>query len=193
MPTIESLLYSPINMDEFREFCIEGKPTGSTVPPKFEKDEDLRDMVGVFSWLNGSRVDAAHFFHTAQQDPLQLFIALVQPRNPEVERPWFRRLDFKRPRILFQPDIPGIDRQLRIDGLFGKQETFLSMGDLLAGLEPDLDLDEQFARQQGRVLAVLEQLEGDEARIEKFLAALRSDKGSESGEVFDKLKFSLRD
>lgn len=190
MPKIESLLYSPINMDDFRKFCIEGKPK-QTTPTTYEKDEDKRDIVGVFSWLNGWRVNAAHFFHTSQEDPLQLFIVLVHPRD-EVERPWFRRLPFDRPRILFQPDIPGIDRQLRIDGLFGRQDTFLPMSNLFAGLEHDADLDAQFAAQQKRVLALLEQLEGDPAETENFLAALRSDEGTEPGEVFARFRFSLR-
>src|ERR1044071_5213549 len=105
MPKTESLLYSPLNMDEFRTFCIEGKPLPTT-PPSFEKDEDGRDIVGVFSWLNGWRVKAARFFHTSQKDPLQLFIVLVQPDDSEEEtRPWFIRLDFAPPRILFQPEV----------------------------------------------------------------------------------------
>jgi hypothetical protein len=192
VPKIESLFYSALNMDEFRKFCIEGKPLPTT-PPSFEKDEDGRDIVGVFSWLNGWRVKEAHFFHTSQKDPLQLFIVLVEPDDSEEEtRPWFSRLAFAPPRILFQPEIPGIDKQLRLEGLFGTQDTFLSMSNLFAGLEHDSDLDAQFAAQQEDVRALLEQLKDDPAERENFLAALRGDEGSEPAEVFARLKFSLR-
>jgi len=195
MPRIESLLYSPLNMVEFREFCIEGKPKNTT-PVTYEKDEDQRDMVGVFSWLNGWRVKKAQFFRTSlknpQTDPLQLFIVLVEPEDISVERPWFRRLTFAKPKILFRPDIPGIDRQLRIDGLFGRQETFLTMSELFAGLEHDEDLDAKFAAKQKDVRALLEQLKDDEDATKNFLAALRSDEGTKSAEVFARLKFSLR-
>jgi len=188
MPKIESLLYSPLNMDEFRNFCIEGKPTGATT---FEKDEDKRDMVGVFKWLTGWSVNEAHFFHTSQKDPLQLFIVQVQPEDV-VERPWFRRLPFAKPRILFQPDIPGVDRQLRIDGLFGRQDTFLSMSNLFAGLEHDADLDARFAALQEDARAVIERLNDDPDELEQFFAALRGDEGTEAGKVFARLNFPSR-
>jgi hypothetical protein len=175
MPKIESLFYSALNMDEFRKFCIEGKPLPTT-PPSFEKDEDGRDIVGVFSWLNGWRVKEAHFFHTSQKDPLRLFIVLVEPDDSEEEtRPWFSKLDFAPPRILFQPEIPGIDKQLRLEGLFGTQEAFLEMSDLFAGLEHDADLDAKFAAKQEEVRAVLKQLKADPAGTEKFLATLRGE------------------
>jgi hypothetical protein len=199
MPKIESLLYSPLNMVDFRNFCIEGKPIKpATVPPSYETDEDGRQIVGVISWLNGWGVKKAQFFHTSlthpQENPLQLFIVLVEPDDSEDEtRPWFIRLDFDPPRILFQPEIPGIDKQLRLEGLFGTQNTFLSMSELFAGLEQDTDLDAEFAALQKKVGDVIGQLEGDTDSIQEFLAALRSDDGSNSAEVFAKHKFSLRD
>ena len=192
MPIIESLFYRTLNMEEFIAFCVEGKPLPTT-PPSFEKDEDGRDIVGVFSWLHGWSVQEAHFFHTSQNDPLQLFIALIQHQDGgAVDRPWFRRLVFAPPRILFHPEIPGIDKQLRLDGQFATLDTFVSISDLLAAVQPDPALDAKFAAQKERVLAVLNQLGDDPARIDRFLAALRSDRGSEPGEVFEELKFSLR-
>lgn len=192
MPQIESLLYRTNDMETFIKFCVEGKrlPTKPGDPPKFEQDEQQRDMTGVFKWLTGWSVDEAHFFHTSQNDPLQLFIVQVLPEDV-VERPWFRHLPVVKPRILFQPEIPGIDRQIRLDGLFGKRDTFLSLTELFAGLEKDDDLDEQFAALQTRVRDQLEGLNDDPVAMDEFFAALRGDRGTDAGKVFARHNFPL--
>jgi len=193
MPDIDILVYSPNDMKDFIRFCVEGKPTGETDPqtglPTFEQDEDGNDIRGVFSWLNGHEVDTAQFFHTVQNDDMQLFIAEVQKdENDDGDRPWFRRIKTKPPIIIFEPDIAGIDKLLRIDGKFGTLTKFKPLSELLGTLAEDKPLEAKFAASKQKVLKVLTQLEKDPTRRRAFLAALRSDRGSMPTEVFARIK-----
>lgn len=191
MPGIEILFYSPLDLDKFIEFCIKGKEAS---PGVASVDEDGRDILGVFSWLHGWLAREAHFFHTPSDHPMKLFLALVQKHEDDDEvRPWFRQIDGTAPQIVLEPDIPGIDKVLRVDGELGELDSFLPISNLLAAVESDSALDAEFVAQQARVLDTLKQLEGDPNGRQKFLEALRSERGSKPREVFEKLNFSLRD
>jgi hypothetical protein len=190
MPKIEILAYSPLDLDKFIKFCIKGVEQS---PGVAAVDEDGREILGVFSWLHGWSAREAHFFHTPKNHPMKFFMALVRKRKDDDEvRPWFRRVAATPPKITVEPDIPGIDKVLRIDGELGELEAFLPISELLAAVESDPALDAEFVAQQGRVLETLKRLEEDPDGIKRFLAALRSDKGSRPREVFEELKFSLR-
>src|ERR1043165_1270172 len=193
MPDIDILVYSPNDMKDFISFCVEVKQTGETNPQTvlrpFEQNEDGNDNRGVFSWLNGHEVDAAQFFHTAQNADMHLFIALIQKdENDDQDRPWFRRFKTKPPIITFEPDIAGIDKLLRIDGKFGTLTKFKSLKELLGTLDEDKSLEAEFAASKEKRLKVLKQLGKDPTRRRAFLAALRSDTGSMPREVFSKIK-----
>jgi len=191
MPKIEILEYSPLDLDEFIKFCIKGKETS---PGVAAQDEDGRDIFGVMSWLNGWGVPEAHFFHTPKNHPMTLVMVLVQKRDDEEEeRPWFSTDLSAPPNITLKPDIPGIDKQLRVDGGLGTLPGFVPIGELLSAVESDPDLDAAFVAQRKRVQDVLKRLEGDAAGTKRFLEALRSERGSKPAEVFKELDFSLRD
>lgn len=191
MPKIEILFYSPLDLEKFIEFCIKGKESS---PGVAAVDEDGRDILGVFSWLHGWLVREAHFFHTPKNHPMKFFMALVQKHEDDDEvRPWFRQIDGTPPKIVLEPDIPGIDKVLRVDGELGEIESFTSISELLAAVESDSALDAEFVAQQERVLDTLKQLEGDLDGRRRFLEALRSEKGSKPRAVFEKLNFSLQD
>lgn len=189
MSKVEILFYSPLDLDEFKKFCFKGKEASPGVPAK---DEDGRKMVGVFSWLKGWGVKEAHFFHTPADHPMKFFIALVKKRDGDNEvRPWFRRVATTPPKIALLPDIPGVDKVLRIDGELGMLDGFSPIGELLGAVTSDPDLDAKFAALSQRVQDVLQRLEEDPAGTERFLAALRGDKESDPVGVFKELSFSL--
>lgn len=191
MPNIEILAYSPINLKDFIDFCIKGKPIEGT--KDFQKDEIGRDIRGVMSWLHGREVPKAQFFHTGDDPRMPFFMALVQKRDDEpVERPWFKTIRTSPPRLILNPDIPGVDKVLNVDGQLGKLQDFLPINELLATIQHRPELDDEFARQRERVLEVLRRLEDDPDRRMRFLAALRSDRGTNPTELFEELKFSLR-
>jgi hypothetical protein len=190
MPKIEILFYSPNNLDEFIDFCIRGKEVSKGVAAK---DEDGRDIFGVISWLNGWGVTEAHFFHTPKGHPMTFFMALVHKRDgDDEERPWFITDSSAPPKIILEPDIPGIDKVLRVDGELGILDAPQPLNVLLAAIKPDPDLDKEFAAQRARVLEALKGLEGNEAGRKRFFEALRGERGSKGVEVFKALNFSLR-
>ena len=192
MSKIEILFYSPLDLDEFIDFCINGKPTG---PDTFEEDEDGNEIFGVISWLNGWAVQKAHFFHTPKGHPMTFFMALVHKHEDDNEvRPWFITDLSTPPKIILEPDIPGIDKVLRVDGELGMLDEPKSLDELLAAIQPDPDLDAAFVAKKARVQDVLNRLEEDSAGRNRFLKALRG-KGETmpATEVFKELDFSLRD
>lgn len=191
MPKTEILFYSPLDLDEFIDFCIRGQETEPGVPAK---DEDGDDIVGVFSWLVGWAVQDAHFFHTPRNHPMTFFMALVQKHEDDDEvRPWFITDSSAPPTIKLEPDIPGINRVLRVDGELGMLDEPIPFNELLAAIQPDPDLDAEFAALRGRVQDVLARLEGDSVGIKRFRAALRGEgKIKPATEVFKELNFSLR-
>ena len=192
MPKIEILFYSPLDLDEFIDFCIRGKETS---PGVAAKDEDGNDIFGVISWLNGWGVQEAHFFHTPKNHPMTFFMALVHKHEDEDEvRPWFSTNLSTPPKIILEPDIPGIDKVLRVDGELGMLDEPKSLDELLAAIKSDPDLDAEFAAQRARVQDVLKRLEQDSAGRRRFLAALRGQgEIKRAAEVFKELNFSLRD
>lgn len=191
MPKVEILFYSPLDLDRFIEFCIKGV---ELEPGVAAKDEDGREILGVFSWLHGWQVEEAHFFHTPRNHPMKFFMALVQKHEGDDDvRPWFRRVAATPPKIALEPDIAGIDRVLRVDGELGELDSFVPKCNLLCAIESDPALDAEFAEQRKRVRATLTQLEQKPEEKDRFLQALRSDIGSKPREVFEGLHFSLRD
>ena len=203
MSKVEVLFYSPLDLEEFIEFCILGKEVG---PGVAAKDENGNDILGVISWLVGWGVQEAHFFHTPitekptpenptpKKHPWTFFMALVRKREGDNrERPWFITDLSAAPRIIIQPDIFGINRVLRVDGELGMLPDFLPIGELLAAVKPDPVLDAAFEAKKQRVQPVLKQLEQDEAGTKRFLAALRGERASKPAELFKELNFSLRD
>jgi hypothetical protein len=193
MPKTEILFYSPLNMAEFIDFCIRGK---EAAPGVAAKDEDGNDIFGVISWLNGWGVQGAHFFHTPlNENRMKIFMALVRKHEDDDEvRPWFSRVAAPPPKIALHPDIPGIDKVLRIDGELGMLDEPKSIQELLALITNDPKLDEEFAAQRARVQDALKQLEGNQAGRNRFLAALRgAGEIKPAAEVFKELNFSLRD
>jgi hypothetical protein len=195
MSKVEILFYSPIDLDGFIDFCIRGKEVSKGVAAK---DEDGRDIFGVISWLNGWGVQEAHFFHQPKDTPedrrISFFMALVRKREgDDQERPWFITDLSSPPTIVLEPDIPGIDKHLLVDGELGMLPGFLPIGELLATIAPDPVLDAEFVAQRKKVQGVLKRLEADEAGTRRFLAALRGEKESKPAELFKELNFSLRD
>jgi hypothetical protein len=102
MPNLEILAYSPIHMDEFIDFVVNGKKDANGKPLK---DENDREITGVFAWLHGREVPMARFFSSGPGDPVQLFMSIIQPVEPEVV-PWMDR-------------IPGFRSMVREDGTIG--------------------------------------------------------------------------
>lgn len=191
MSKIEILFYSPNDLDEFIDFCIRGKEVSKGVAAQ---DEDGRDIFGVISWLNGWGVTEAHFFHTPQGHPMTFFMALVRKReNDDVERPWFITDSSAPPKIILEPDIPGIDKVLRVDGELGMLDEPQPLNELLAAIQPDPELDAEFVAQRARVLNALEGL-ADAPQKQRFLAALRGQgETKRAAAVFKEFNFSPRD
>ena len=193
MPEIEILAYSALNLDEFIAFCVEGKPKASG---GFEIDEEGREIRGVNSWLHGREVPAALFFNTPKDHPLQFFMALVEKDPNEVgDRPWFREIGTVPPAIKLEPEIAGIDKMLRMDGRVGTLTALPANGsisDLLAAIQPNETLNAEFAKGAKKVRDVLRQLETDPVMKKRFLAALRSDRGSRPTEVFAEIESKFK-
>ena len=191
MSKIEILFYSPNDLDEFIDFCIRGKEVSKGVAAQ---DEDGRDIFGVISWLNGWGVTEAHFFHTPKGHPMTFFMALVHKRDNEaVERPWFITDSSAPPKIILEPDIPGIDKVLHVDGELGMLDEPQTLNELLAAIQPDPELDAEFVAQRARVLNALEGL-ADAPQKQRFLAALRGQgETKRAAAVFKEFNFSPRD
>ena len=181
MRKVEILFYSPLNMRRFIDFCIMGDP---------DDDENF----GVISWLHGWGVREAHFFHTPENHAMKFFMALVHKHEDDpTTRPWFIVDLSDAPTITLEPDIPGIDKVLGVDGELGMLNEPQSIGQLLGAVTLDEELEAAFAATKKKVDAVLKRLENDPDGTERFLAALRSEKASKPAEVFKELNFSLRD
>ena len=203
MAKVEILVYAPLDLKDFIEFCILGKRDASGAPLK---DENGNEILGVISWLHGWNAQEAHFFHTPlppeptpenpnpPKHPWTFFMALVRKREGDnTVRPWFITDTSAPPKIIVQPDIFGIDKVLRIDGELGMLPDFLPIGELLAQVTNDPVLDAAFMATKQRVDRVLKRLENDPEGKERFLAALRGKKESKPAEVFKELNFSLQD
>lgn len=173
MAVIETLAYAPEDMDKFIAFVIDGKrkPNGDR-----ETDGDGRKIVGVLNWLLGRGVPEAHFFNSKKGNDVQLFAATVQkPEGEDDDRPWMK-------------EIPGFDVMVKTDGLIRKTTNFVPIGNLLASVLTNSDLDQRFVAGKTHVDKILESIRGQEGDFpfeeKAFLAALRGDVGSDSQLVF---------
>ena len=140
MPNLEILCYSPINMDEFIDFVVNGKKDANGKPLKDEHD---REITGVFAWLHGREVPMARFFSSGRKDPVQLFMAIIQPTEAEIV-PWMSR-------------IPGFRAMVREDGIIGGAPAS-AMGarsrvtdNPLDFVKPRHDLDKIFIEQKKKI------------------------------------------
>lgn len=102
MPDTEILAYSPLDMNQFIDFFVNGIKDENGKP---KTDENDREITGVIAWLHGREIREANFFSSAPDDPVQLFMAVVQPTDEE-DVPWMER-------------IPGFKRMVRNDGKIG--------------------------------------------------------------------------
>jgi len=127
MPDVESLAYSPLDMVQFLDFVVNGIKDENG---NFKRDEDDREITGVIAWLHGREVPEAHFFASAPDDPVQLFVSVIQPTEDEVV-PWMDR-------------VPGFRHMVRVDGKIGDASSFAAAsvpGNPLSFVvhRPDLD------------------------------------------------------
>ena len=148
MSVIEILAYSPIDIQEFVNFSINGKPSGQG---GFETDDQGRNKIGVLRWLHGREVTDARFFSTPPNHPMKLFMALVQRPEPEVV-PWMKF-------------VPGIEEVIRIDGLLGEINDLAPISDLFAAVVPNKQLDDAFAKGRSNVQEVLKSIEADPGKL----------------------------
>jgi hypothetical protein len=166
MPTIEVLAYTPLDMDQFISYCINGKPDGMG---DYETDEDGRKITGVFRWLHGRLVPEAHFFHSARGNDVQLFAATIQ-RLENYDVPWMRR-------------IPGFLAMVKDDGLIGRTQQFAPLSNLLATVISDNALDQRYAQGRVRLNHLLGAMEHQPGLLSvgtrELLATLRGDIGTD--------------
>ena len=180
-PVIEILAYTPIDMNAFLKFSVEGKPDGSG---DFETDEQGRKITGVFRWLHGREVTEAHFFHSAAGDAVQFFAAMIL-RRESYDVPWMRR-------------IPGFENMVKDDGLIGKTNAFAPLGDLLALVKHDQQLDDIFAAGKTDIDSIFADMQIPEKQLsvsrKGLLATLRGDIGTDPQETFAEVidKFKIR-
>jgi hypothetical protein len=144
MSVMEILAYSPNDVQEFIDFSINGKPDGQG---GFETDDQGGRKIGVLRWLHGRQVTEARFFSTPPNHPMKLFMALVE--RPEAEFvPWMKL-------------IPGIEEMVQIDGLIGEINNSPPIGDLLAAVVPNQQLDDAFEQGRANLQEVLKRIDGD--------------------------------
>jgi len=135
MPHLEILAYSPIDMDKFMDFVVNGKKDADGKPLK---DENDREITGVFAWLHGREVPMARFFSSGPHDPVQLFMAIIQPTEDEVV-PWMDR-------------IPGFRAMVREDGTIGyAPASAMGARSPLDFVKPRHDLDQLFIDQKKKI------------------------------------------
>jgi hypothetical protein len=143
MPDLELLGYIPINMDEFIDFVVNGKKDANGKPLK---DEDDREITGVMAWLHGREIPMARFFSSAPEDPVQLFVSVIQPTEDEVV-PWISR-------------IPGFRTMVREDGKMGDAPVpdvgvkSAVINNPLDFVKPRPDLDQIFIDQQATIAKI---------------------------------------
>ena len=130
MPQIEILAYSPTtNMANFVDFVVNGSRDADG---NFLKDDQDRLITGVLAWLHGREIPEARFFSSAPGDPVQLFVSVIQPTEPEAV-PWMSR-------------IAGFEAMVKKDGQIGLADsTVAAISDMaLNSVKPRPDLDALF-------------------------------------------------
>lgn len=170
-PVIEIVSYTPLDMDTFLRFVVEGKPDGNG---DFETDDQGRRITGVFRWLHGREVPEAHFFHSDRGNDVQLFVALIQ-RLENYNVPWLRR-------------IPGFMDMVTDDGMLGTTKAFAPLSDLMALVHEDHKLDDVYAQGNADIERVFAEMKAPEKELavgrKGLLAALRGDIGTDPLELF---------
>ena len=168
MPQVEILAYSPLNIERFNDYVINGLrgPDGKPL-----LDEYDRKITGVLAWLHGRRVPQARFFSSVPGDPIDFFASMIIPRDGEDEEnvPWMK-------------NVPGFERMVRTDGLIGEDTDFPSGSNTpLRHVVPRRDLDELYAKEHDRIAEL------DFSRMsfteEQFLNALQGKKGTNLREL----------
>lgn len=175
MPVIEIVAYTPINMDKFIEYCINGKPDG--MGGHFP-DSQGRKITGVFDWLRGRGVKEAHFFHSEIGDDVNLFAATILRPEPD-DVPWMK-------------DLPGFAEMIKVDGLIGNTGAFAPLSDLLATVVNDTRMDDLYEKLEDALDKLLGKIEKNPEFLgtigkQRLLAALRGEVGANTDEVFEEV------
>lgn len=135
MAKIEILCYSPLEMPKFLDYFVNGLKDENG---KYLKDEYDQKITGVIAWLHGRGVKNAHFFSSGLDEPVKLFLALIEPKEPIVV-PWMTR-------------IPFFSYMVTDDGIFGSAPDFSTVGETpLALVKSRPDLDAIFKKEQEKV------------------------------------------
>jgi hypothetical protein len=176
MPIIEIVAYTPLNMDKFIDYCLNGKPDGMG---GHYPDPQGRKITGVFDWLRGRGVPKAHFFHTKISDEVNLFAATIQkPEGEDDDVPWMGNL-------------PGLEQMITVDGRLGKTGAFASLSDLLATVTADTEMDDLYNNLKDALDGFLEKMRDPEflptVGKQRLLAALRGEVGANTDEVFEEI------
>ena len=164
MPQIETLAYSPTtNMETFVDFVVNGSRDANG---NFLKDDQDRLITGVLAWLHGREIPEARFFSSASDDPVQLFVSVIQPTEPEAV-PWMSR-------------IPGFEAMVRKDGQIGlvPDSTVAAIADMsLNSVKPRPDLDALFVAGKKKI----EDIDFEKLSFDKpeFLDALKGVPGAD--------------
>ena len=178
-PVIEIVSYTPLNMDKFLQFVVEGKPDGQG---DFETDDQGRRITGVFRWLHGREVPEAHFFHSDTGNDVQLFVAMIQ-RLENYNVPWLRR-------------IPGFMDMVTDDGMLSTTKAFAPLSDLMKLVHSDSKLDDIFAQGKADIERVFAEMQAPERELavgrKGLLATLRGDIGTDPLELFAEVKEKFR-
>jgi len=174
MPDTEFLFYSPIDMNAFMDFFVNGIKDETGKP---KRDENDREITGVIAWLHGREIRDAHFFSSAPADPVQGFMAVVQPTDEE-DVPWMER-------------IPGFKHMVRDDGKIGDAPSLgvALKGDPLAVVQPRPDLDQVFVDEMNKIAEI--DFEKVSFTKEAFLRALQGKKGTNLPELLKEANSKL--
>ncbi len=172
MPQIEILAYSPIDMEKFEDFFVNGIRDADG---NFVKDDQDRLITGVLAWLHGREIPQARFFSSTAQDSVQVFVSVIEPTEAE-SVPWMRR-------------IPGFQDMVRADGQIGLTPdlTLLTNSTPLDVVKPRADLDAifvagkknidniDFSKRSFTKAAFLTALKGVGADVVPMLAEIKAD------------------
>jgi hypothetical protein len=176
MPVIEIVAYTYNKRDEFRKYCIEGKPNGMG---GHHTDPQGRKITGVLDWLRGRGVREAHFFRSERADDhVQLFAATIE-RKETFDVPWMG-------------NVPGFEAMINVEGLIGKTDSFKSFTDLVASVKSDTEMDDLYKKRKDKLDALLIKMEEKPELMptvgkQRLLAALRGELGSNADEVFEEV------
>ena len=142
MPNIEVLAYSPFNWTEFDEYLKNGKRDANR---NFFLDDHDRQITGIIAWLHGRQILQARFFSTRVEDPIKVFVAMIEPTEEE-DVPWTDR-------------VPGLSRMVRMDGKIGSftmnpPDDLNTAENPLGLVIPRPDLDEEYKGRKDEISSV---------------------------------------